>query len=81
MASWDDYLVERTYKDVTDTQRRVFYTLIDSKHLEPVEISARTAWVTAHRSAKLLSQLVAKLEEQGSLSGAELDELLVNVTR
>lgn len=72
-------LDELTHKGAADTQRRVFYTLTGSQHLQPSDQSLSGVWNTSRRNAKLLGLLVAKLEAEGRISEVELDEMLAAV--
>lgn len=67
MPTLEDVLREKTFKDVEEVERRVFYTLTQDKDL------------TAHRNSKLLSLIVARLRKTNALSEKEMDELLFEI--
>lgn len=74
----DELLRNETNKEPgLDIDRRVFYTLTGAKHGAPLQ----KLDPTVRRTAKLLTLLVAKLSEDGRLSEAELDEMLLHVIR
>lgn len=74
----DELLRDTTHKEPgLEVDRRVFYTLADVKHGAPMQ----TVDPTARRTARLMALLVAKLSDEGKLSEAELDEMLLHVVR
>lgn len=77
MSTKESLLLEKTFNDADGTMRRVFYTLTQPEHLKPIDRSLPAAHATASRTAKLLSLLIEKLEEEGRLTADELDEMLL----
>jgi hypothetical protein len=68
MSDIEDILESKTNKnDGLSNAERILYTLTDVKELE------------IHRTAKLLSILIADHIEKGTLSESELDEMLLEL--
>lgn len=67
MPTMEDVLREKTFKDVEQVEKRVFYTLTQDKEL------------IGHRNSKLLSLVVAHFNKANALSDKELDELLFEI--
>jgi len=86
MANRDDELAQRTYKGQVDyTSQRVYYTLTDPLKKDPPRPMSKE-WSTddrsvAHRTARVLADLIEHLEKKGVLTEAELDEMLLLATR
>ncbi|MCT9125511.1 hypothetical protein [Cupriavidus gilardii] len=67
----EQLLRDRTYKeDGLELEKRIFYTLMDNPGNERIDIRA-------HRTAKLMSLLIAKLADEGHLSQPDIDALLL----
>jgi hypothetical protein len=64
MPTKEEELKEKTFKDVDELEKRIFYTLTDKKSVE------------VHRIAKSVSLLVKALHDKDILSEKEIDELL-----
>jgi hypothetical protein len=85
MANRDDELYKRTYKGQADsTSQRVYYTLHDPMMKDPPQ-PIPVGWTRddrsqAHRTARVLSDLIEHLEKKGLLTEAELDEILLLAT-
>lgn len=77
MPTKESLLLEKTFNDADGTMRRVYYTLTQPEHLKTLDRSISAAHATASRTAKLLSLLIAKLEEEGRLTADELDDMLL----
>ena len=72
MPTREEILAQLTNKDVSEVEKRVFYTLAgDSKPL------AET--VQAHRNSKAIGLLFKTLKEEGILTEEQLDEILFEV--
>jgi hypothetical protein len=74
----EDELRDHTFKgDVTELDKRIYYTLTTKPGAgRDSELSLD---LRSHRTAKLVSQLVVKLHEQGILDDNEIDEMLLNL--
>jgi hypothetical protein len=83
MPTREEILRHKTYKDEGfDTEERVWRTIYedpDDKSVPrkgPIPSDQRHAERTAHRTATLLSHLVAKLEQKGLLTEEEIEDWL-----
>ena len=64
----DDVLREQTHKgDGLDTDRRIYYTLTDNRTIQ------------GDRCAKLLALLIARLQEDGTLTESQIDQMLLDL--
>ena len=85
MPSREEELARRTFKGQVDfTSQRVYYTLNDPLTKDPPRPLPKE-WTAddrsvAHRTARVLSNLIEHLEKKGLLSEAELDEILETAT-
>ncbi len=73
-------LEEKTYADVEELGRRVFYTLTDVSEGKPISVADASQPTklhhAAHRQAMFLSMLCEKLEAKGVLSRDEIQDML-----
>ena len=73
-------LEEKTYADVEELGRRVFYTLTDASEGKPISVADASQptklHYAAHRQAMFLSMLCEKLEAKGVLSRDEIQDML-----
>jgi hypothetical protein len=72
MPTREEMLVQMTYKDVSEVEKRVFYTLSGDS-----QILAETA--QAHRNSKSIGLLFKTLIDEGLLTEEQLDEILFEV--
>ncbi len=78
MPNREDILRDQTYKgDVDELDKRVYYTL--TLKPGPGRTGELPVESRVHRTAHLLSQLVAKLHEEGILDDGEIDDMLFNL--
>lgn len=88
MPTREEILRNKTYKEEGfDTRERVWRTICNDPDNEPVARKGpippdqRQAERTAHRTATLLSFLVAKLEQKGLLTAQEIEDWLFEMVR
>jgi hypothetical protein len=73
-------LEQKTYADVEELGRRVFYALTDVSEGKTISVSDASTpnklHQAAHRQAMFISLLCDKLESKGILSKAEIESVL-----
>jgi hypothetical protein len=73
-------LEQKTYADVDELGKRVFYTLTDVSEGKPISVADASKPTklhhAAHRQAMFLSLLCAKLEAKGVLTKDEIEAML-----
>jgi hypothetical protein len=75
MPNREDIIHEKTFPEV-ETEKRIFYVLAENREFAAL---ATPAGMQAHRTAKLLGNLVKHLKDKGLLSETEIDEILLDV--
>ena len=74
MAMLEDVLAKKTFKeDGLDVGRRVFYTLTGEQN------DPNRKEVNAHRNSRAIAMLLKTLHASGTLTDAQLDEILLEV--
>jgi hypothetical protein len=75
-------LERKTYADVKESGKRIFYTLTDIRDGKPISVADASQptnlWNASRRHAIFLSLLCEKLEAKGILSKAEIESLLID---
>jgi hypothetical protein len=75
MPNKEDIIREKTFPEV-ETEKRVFYVLVQDREVKDL---VTQQGMQAHRTAKLLGNLVKHLKDKGLLSETEIDEMLLDV--
>jgi hypothetical protein len=67
MTTKEEFLAERTHKQIPEMSKRIYYTLMADKSVD------------THRIAKTLALLIGRLEDEGILDEEEIDQMLIEV--